>query len=381
VSRAIGIGLALLAAVSAGAVARETGRRKAGDAARGGKMEDARSTAIETVRLRDDEYFALDDAGVKRLQDALVARLTGGPLPPPDEPEIEPEPVLALGAPASVAVDRHDDLPVLMAKQATGLREWQVHPAQNELIVAVDLRSGTLRTSRLHVSHKREAARPPSGSGPRPDDLNAEALLIGVNRYAGVGRALGLPWRPGRFALTVLEHDRASNTVTVELSGPTSAPEPPLGFRVPSPFLAPEKANGAGGPEEASLTVPAHVKLQGPIPVAGTLRVPRATAVLAPALRHDPGAPEDPRDVKLGDPHLVIASLLLVALDAEAPIAVDLAVPAHDVRGPGGEALVEARFAFDARAATGGHVLGGLYQVYLVTGDRVVGPRRLVVGL
>ena len=329
----------------------------------------AQSRALKSVRLaRDDAYFALDEEGASDLQQRLAESLrkdaeagTKGDGAPTALPR-----VLAIGVPGVIALDRRDAIPVVLALRATGLREWQVRAALNLRLVATDLRTGQVRTARLEATYRRKPPARPSLAGTPPDATNAATVSVQLNRR-DVRALPGLAWHAGRYALTVIDHDWVSNTAVVDLRGKLegsaaaaiadsvrASPTAIVEARPPSP------GNGV------SLTVPGRAAARTALSFLGSLRLPTVDLVWKAAER------------ERGKASSVMASLLLVKLDADEPIQLEVALPVRRVGGTGPKALVEAGFSIDVHLPPD-LAPPGSYQVYLVTGPHVAGPYPLVI--
>ena len=330
-------------------------------------MNEAQAKAIEAVTLADSEYGAVDAERGTALGLALSAVISRPLMPaPPGTPLAMPEltPVLALGAPKRVQLTREPALPALVAARRTGLRRWQVDLDQNLRIVAVNLGDGTVMSSLLLGSPKRQAAPEPSMSQPRPDAVNAASVATGVMPFANVLNGLngfGKPWTRGRYALTVIEFDWVSNTVMVEMSGGGKVATQSAAAKPFPPLLA-RRDEVPAAHEGIDFRLPPSAEPGGPQQVQVALGLPAGRVVLAAA--EMPGA------------SLLVGSVLLLRLDAQQPLRADLAIP---VRTPPADGRVQVLFSFDIKAALPNALPRGSYQCYLVFGDTVAGPRTLTV--
>jgi hypothetical protein len=330
-------------------------------------MEGAQEKAVKAVRLEtDDAYFALDQAGLRQLRTGLAKALVPDPLasPPTVAAPTELPPVLAIGAPRTVRLDEHDDAPMLLATRMTGMRSWSISEEANERALVTDLGTGTTTWAPLSVSHKRAEPPTPSAKGPSPAPIDAASVAVSLTKHLVLRRALGGAWAPGRYVLAVVDYDWISNTVVVELEGKPADGGGALHARSPSTFLHPDAAPLPLLAPGAALAVPSEVAAGAPIPVRGAVRLSRARAPLAPTF------PEDAAHV----PTVLVATLLLFGLDAEDPLAIELAVPAKV-----GPEEVEAAFSFDLAAALPAYPDARTYQAYLIAGDAIAGPHPLRV--
>lgn len=314
------------------------------------------------LTLDDDALLAFDDEqavslGLRALRlDFLGIRIQG---------------------PARLDIDAHEELPILLLSRTTALRNWQVEPRRNMVLVGVDRGTGIVRTAWAFPTHKRinveSIPRSMRGNTPGPEasqDLSAKARIL-------KGReALDLPWVASELSFTVICYDWVSNTARTALVSRYEEPLAPhpeeearslveeLGDRLEwfrrgadSPALA-----GQG----AVLKVPSSASAEAPeFLVRGTLRIP----VPAGCIVASGGAEE-------GLPEVVLrVTLLLVKRDELSPGQVELELPVFTGRkvAPGDE--VEGFFALDLYAlGAREQLLDGDTLLYLIAGDHVVGP-------
>jgi hypothetical protein len=317
------------------------------------------ATVIRTLALPDEEFFALDDAATRALQ-TRVASLVQGP-PQPGRRAPLPE-LRAIGAPPRVDWRRRTTCPVLLAEVRGNRREWEVHAAQNRVLIVSNLDTGAIDLVAPLDKGRRMPVLQPSRSGPPPNDFNAGLSLIGVRRYDL------LDWFPrhfveGRLAVTFLDYDLVSNTVVVDASSTDDAPGAGASLRGPGRMAVLPAPAHAGAPGVA-LRVPTTVA-GAPALLRAEVRLPRQRVTFIDA---PPGA---------SHPLVLAASLLLVQLDRLQPVLLDLAAPA----APAGAGNVEAAFTLDLRGALAGRATAGDWLVYLVLGDTVTGPQALKIEL
>lgn len=354
-------------------------------------MTDLRASAAAVLALDDHAWLTLDAPGREQLKEALAEALRGDegpPAPPSADDPVPAEPVLALGAPARVVVEGaveaaeevRQDLPILIGGRTTGLRDWQVDAVQNLRALVVDLETGALRTRRAILTHKRTRTRPPSGSGPRPEPFHAATWSIELRHITDMRARYDLAWRPGRLAITAIEYDLRSNTAVVARVSALPEEERSLPARpaprLPSAALTRAEAHAATPALEGdggAFTVPERVEAEAPIPFEARVRLPVSGAALIPRLVPEAEGDDEPAEA---DERLLAVSVLAIALDAEAPLQLDLAVPAT-LSGDPSAPTAEAAFGLDLRSALAPG--SGTYQVYLVAGERVVGPQPLEV--
>lgn len=323
-------------------------------------MNEARRKAVQLLTLPDQDYFAFDEQRVLAAQLQLAELFDAGALPPPTAMPATPM-FVALGAPRQLDLNHHSELPVLIALRYTGQREWEAHYQQNIWLLAVELNSGAAHIGRLFNPGKRELTPESSKSGNPPDSIDAEAVYTSIQRI-DLRRAIAHDWQPGRLAVTVIFYDWKSNTAVVELQGEGNAAKPlPLGQ--PSPFLtiidpslAPSMADGAAFALQSGVSRSSVVNL--------AFDLPRDNQLLL--IHREKRTP------------LLKATLLLLQLDDKWPVQIDLLAPINLLKLASGESRLQGALRLDLQAAIG-RTLTGAYQVYLLAGDQVIGPRPILL--
>jgi hypothetical protein len=323
-------------------------------------MGDAQSKAMELLRLKDDEYFALDDKALQSLQLKLADLLEPDPFAkPPGRQMDSPEAVLAIGAPSRIASVHVSGIPVVTAVRLSEQREWEMNYRQNRTFVVVDLLTGYVKAG-FPMPHERVAPAPPSKSGAAPDPNSATSSFTGVDKE-DLAKLLDGILGPTRLAVTALYHDWRSNTVQIEIAG-NGRRTPPVARRTDIaqsanvtgrfPVDAPRNLNFAisGGTGSNSLIV----RVAANVPVSATPLISSAARPLLPV------------------------TALLTRLDQPNPVQVDLAVPAT-LAGSGSNQMAQALFTFDLRKALVRPLPVGTYHLYLVVGAMLEGPRVLSV--
>ncbi|MBI4955615.1 MAG: hypothetical protein HY908_26585 [Myxococcales bacterium] len=320
-------------------------------------------TVTDLLRMTDEELYEGDEAADDERVRALADTGQVG---------------LGLVAPAAIELALRDALPLVLLRQTTGQRDWEVAFRRNAQLVAADLDSGAVTVRYAFPTRKRydPARLARSMDGPAPDEQNADALASELYRFDA--RALcELPWRPGALALTFVDYELCSNTVVVALVGPGApAPTPlpaegarALGAEVRAALAALARPVVPPADPGIVLVVPAAVAADaGAVVVHGLVRTALPTGAL---VAHD-GDPATPRAILRG-------RLLLAKKDELYPPACEILVPVH-APGPvaAGDELMGA-FALDLRTALGQPLEPGRYLVYAVIGPHVAGPQLLEV--
>ncbi|QRK13130.1 hypothetical protein JQX13_25750 [Archangium violaceum] len=287
---------------------------------------------------------------------------------------------LRLRAPDRVDVSAREVLPLLQARRATGLRDWEVEPRRNAILVAVDLERGGVLHGWAFRPRKRynpnSLDRSMQGQPPSEDNPSVHARLSILDAR----RLTGLPWQAGRYAFTFISWDWVSNTVTVDLTegaAPPREPEPlsmEESGRVLEDWRALEGSvspvPGEAGPraDGISLTVPERFRKGTGAVIQGTLRmrIPPGMVVGGVAAEGRPAA-------------FLPVGVLLLRKDEIGPpmITATVPLPASSVRA-GGEAAV-VRFSLELGKVAGDVLLPGEHLLYLVAGPFIDGPHRVEV--
>lgn len=310
----------------------------------------------EVARLLDlpaNDYFSFDESAQIRLQDALMQLATGGAAP---SAGTLPAPLLALGAPRALHLERQPTVPVLVGSVGSGLRNWQVNFRPNLHLFLRNLTSGELSVVQPLLSMRRGAPQLASGKGTPPSDANAASVYSAVERI-DLRERLGEALKPGRFALTAVVHDLASNTVPLGIEG--GPPGGPAKAHAPQPYVR-HRLETRPLPE-AVVQVPASVSARDQLLVRVALQVGEDAGVL----KGSGGA-------------LWPSHVILVKLDERPPQIIPATVPVQPLAA-GARATYNAVFQVDLRAALNAP-LAGAYQVYIDAGRSLLGPYAMAVG-
>jgi hypothetical protein len=375
-------------------------------------MNEAQSKAVKLLALQEEEYFAFNDERALELQ-LKLSEIWGedfsGVFPGDvsSEGSRESPALLAISAPSRVYLDRHEELPVLVASCQTGLRRWQVNYDPNTHVIAADLATGVVRTGLPFIKGKRELTPQPSMSGTPPDEINARAVANSV-RKINVRKYIDLPWRPSQLALAVIVYDWVSNTIVVELVGEKdhqaalqSTPPFPREMAIelarkvrrakedPESLLSFEasadtpKLEGQG----LALSVPDSVSGEtSPVRIQGAVKVELPAGFIVEPPPDEEGAPTDDGGVTSGDaepldvPAAVLAATLMLAeLDVRYPRQGLIQVPVYSETPLKPGDTVEACFSMDLRAVLEGDLPPSTYQVYFILGAHISGPYPMTI--
>jgi hypothetical protein len=322
-------------------------------------MSDARDRAVALLRLPDEEYARLNAERLQALQDKFRAIFSKPDEIPPPTP-VEPA-MIVLGAPKSADLGGEAPIPLVLGLRYTGKRAWEVDFEQNALLVAVDLRTGAGYSGWPLLDDKRRPTPTPSATPPAPDEVESESLTTGL-KLLDLRKGLEGDWGPGPHAITLTVFDWSSNTVVIDFKKKDHVAAPGAARRPAPAFTRTQAGRGVPAPGEAGAALQvADVDPGDPVFIGGAIDLPVAETVVVPSTEGG---------------SLVAATVVLRRLDGGMAVQADLAIPAQVADG-----RARAWFEFDARKAIPNEKLSGLYQAYLFTGSRVVGPWPMKVGV
>jgi hypothetical protein len=126
---------------------------------------------------------------------------------------------ILLDAPRQVILGDRATLPLLTFYSGKTQDLYDVRFAAHAVVTAIDLEQGVVHAA-LAVEDTGLPAKPVSGPKPSPGFTGE------FNEVEARGR-LGLPWRPGRYLITMILRDKVSDRVQVELVNSPSSYEDP----------------------------------------------------------------------------------------------------------------------------------------------------------
>ncbi len=322
------------------------------------------------LKFTDEEYFVMDEAMLEPRESRLLDMDFMG---------------VAVNAPRKIDTASRDHLPLVMAVRADGDRGWDVRLRENCILVATDLGDGTVRCAKAFQDDKELKSRgrkEKKPRGPKPTGLAlATAQLTGLDPMG----KLRMKWGTGSWALGVINYDRVSNTVVVDLAGDEEAKARPV--RPVRPEPSPLGAGGlpcylptADTPPSPESGVVFTGEFSGRrddqrLKIFGAFTIPMREAHLQrQRLVHEF---QDGRQERVAA--VVPVTLAVVGLDWDKPLQRDWAVPVY---GEPLEAGLPGRgfFAVDAFASGGSLELDpGKYACYLIVDGRIYDPKILQV--
>jgi hypothetical protein len=335
-------------------------------------------TAAELIVVPDAEYAHLEEDVLNRLSLKLSKWLAEHDRAGSRDTTHTPaavEPLLVLATPKRLMPEDVSRWTLLVGARVNGLRSWQAEWVQNTHLIVVDLATGAATTRRLFLSQKRQHTPEPSMSGLPPGEFDAATVRVGVGRYRPFeSYTSGLPG-PGRYAMSVVYFDWASNTVVAQVGEPASTGPPEttaqstLGVRASPQVQTEPRSDG----RLLRFTMPAMTTPGAPLIADVSIDVP----VPESSVQIRRSATDQPID--RAETGLLPVTLLMFARDAVAPVRVDLMAPARLNGLPGPAARVQATFSFNVYSFAAAESLGGEYQAYLVVGSHLLGPRSVQV--
>lgn len=355
---------------------------------KGKKMETIEQLKAAMGQLNDGVFAARDDASVEPWEEHALSLGFNG---------------LLLAAPKRVDLDAGTPLNALVLSADRVARQKALPWRANAVIVATDLDSGRVFAADAFVVDPGKS--PPDGKAaapplpPLPAPLSADAR----NRPGGGGpRSAGTVWidvlprlalPPGaqRLALHVLHFDQASNAaLTTLVRGGGAAP---AGMAALTAQQLVDRIRGAGTAPHglpkfykvaetpalnaagAAFTLTRHEAVAGeaPLPMHGAMRLPATTQTLVRP------APEGSPPVPTPGPVAAVlrCMVLVVAANQNRPWQIPLDIPIWSDKPLAPGDMIEAAFSVDLAATL--PKAAGTYQVYLVAGQHLIGPRALTL--
>ena len=285
---------------------------------------------------------------------------------------------IALAAPARVDTERQDRLPLVLAVRFNGRRSSEFPLAANTVIVAADPNGGRVQLAPVfkqpNTVHHLDQQRARTAADATLASRAAKVMSVDAESL------LQLPWSASRWSFTVLYYDWASNPVTVELTGRSSAPGP-AASTIPKSSTPRERC--AAGVD----ALPCYRKIAGALPppelgVAFTTtyqgRTPQTQQLLLRGSFALPPSAGAKRGADAGSPTLVPMTLVLLGADSDR-WQLDFSVPAR-TSGGGAAARTTGYFAMNVLELPEKPPLEqGKYAAYLVAAGEVYGPRTFTV--
>jgi len=290
---------------------------------------------------------------------------------------------LVIDAPTRVVIDTRASAPVVGWWIRTFREDRLLDAASQTVICAVDLATNELRAGLALDTGKTPAEPPP----PSEEDPGEGKLMEMIE--ADARRQIGLPWRPGRHAVTFLLQDKVSNTVTLHLVDSTGEPapaSPPI--PLPAPRVSPPTSDAPWPRYERT---PESPPLPDAVGVNLACREVTVVGDAAPCLlrgsfrlsalaheRNRPPGPEEGAAPAGYDPSataVVGITLVLTGSDAVGPFVLPLRVPAYTPYDPeGGDTTVTGYFALDLLRMPAMPRSAMTYFAYAFRGEMVAGP-------
>jgi hypothetical protein len=307
--------------------------------------------------LAEDDFWGPPLQAAPRLLDELLDRSSGA---------------LRLWAPTLVPLDARKSLPVYVGAVGEVAELERLALLDRMVVVAVDVTRGEARAVRPGRSGGREGpprlVPPPGFEGGLGAGSGARAAR--VTRCGLWESTPASTWPPGRYRLTALAADRASNDALVEVTRSPSTVDPVA-----------EAARAADGAQAWPVPDPG-----GGLPrydaVEGGLAPPLAAGVVVSAERvvtREPGAAcvlygavrvRPPEAAQAGRTPLIPVTLVITGSETPGPFVVPMRVPSfhRDAAGP------TARFAVDLLRLAPLAASPQTYFVYAFTADGHDGP-------
>lgn len=341
-------------------------------------MQPIDNNAVTLLKLADADYFHLDEARESRIQLALIAM---------DDFE-----GTVIGAPGKVDVGSQERLPLLWATRKSNLRKWKVVDERNSTVVVSDLGSGrvTLHDAfggpkRLNYHSLPTSAAGSPGAVRSPRGASVSTNMLQLKELAN------LPWQPGRYAITILMHDWASNTVVLNLvrNGTGVGEEAAQAPRI-SPakaLVVQEKVRGMARAASPAITFSRSDSTPALHGEGIVLAAPERHSLAGRrALVHGAArlhlAPGNIVEAHSAAPQAIVRLAMLVCrIDEPIPRKIDLDIPVETtVRPPKAGDPVTVAFNVDIENALRTRLAPATYQIYVVGNEYLAGPLPLTIG-
>jgi hypothetical protein len=290
---------------------------------------------------------------------------------------------LVIDAPAVVAIDARATAPVVGWWIRTFREDRLFDAASQTVMCAVDLSTNEVRAG-LALDTGKTPAEPP----PPSDEDPGEGKLMEMIE-ADARSQVGLPWRPGRHAVTLLLQDKVSNTVTlqlVEADVELGAVPPPETLPAPRAWPATGEVpwpSYQATPESPPLPDAVGINLAGgevtvggddePCLLRGSFRLP--------VLPHEHNRPPDrdegasPEGYEPAATAVVGIAIVLTGSDAVGPFMVPLRVPSYTAYdAEQGDMPVTGYFTVDLLRMPSMPRSPMTYFAYAFSGEAVAGP-------
>jgi hypothetical protein len=289
-----------------------------------------------------------------------------------------------IDAPAFVAIDRRQSLPVVACRFGMYKDVWDVPYEQHALITAVDLDDNFVHAARAFNSEYEPLPRPSADRREPPEGFSSKLYLLELREL------FGLSWHPDGYLVTAILRERVSNRVEVRLDRSPSAyrdEEVERFLEAKRAELEPEVHPEPGRP------IPSYEPGEGvpPVPEEPGIRLAadRVTALTKEARCILRGSyrltvlPQEivkrPRSSNGGSRPRVTAApaitLLVTGTDGAMPALLRLNVPSSDPVEPGVEApVVTGSFTIDLLQLRGMPRRPQTYLIYAFSGRILEGP-------
>lgn len=319
-------------------------------------MSEKQERAAALLDLADDAYFGFGGERQTGLQSDLSQIGGGGGFGEP----ADPSPLLAIGGPRTVDIDERASVPILVGSVQSGMRAWQVNPRSNLHVFARNVASGEIRDAQALRDMRRGGPERASGKGDPPDEINAGSIRSSVQPIDLKAKLPGF-LGAGLYTVTAVAHDVVSNSIEVKLESDLPAEPMDLAARVAEPQPGVTHRLDDRQSLETRIELPAEASRQGAIPLSVAMQVRKRSGVF-----------------EGGDGAYWPCNAVALALD-QRPVVVPAWVPVKRIVLAEDRLRFNADFDLDLGPALRGAPTGD-YQVYLDTGEDLVGPFPLRLG-
>ncbi|MBS1643791.1 MAG: hypothetical protein JST36_02025 [Bacteroidetes bacterium] len=333
-------------------------------------MNELQAKAIAAITLPEDQYFQLNNATVLPVQQAFSKALNNDdPFSNSPQKAAASEQVFVIKTPALIEENLHQTIPLLIGSAQTGQHHWEVRYETNTASILTNLDNGEVYIQWPFIVDKRALTRDPSMHGPKPDDVNATAMLRGV-RYRDLRVVyMDYKWIPARYALTLIDYDWVSNTETFELRSlgtKTKAPVPEHRYSALYGNIKSESSGQRTTLEGFSFDIADKLPINSPIPLSFSIEMPFSETGLS-------------RLVPVNGKEELPVAIMLFQKDNDYPVLMNFSVPVTTELHNGLE-VIKAAETLDLSKGLDGRELAGDFLVFFNVGKNLYGPKRLTIG-
>ncbi len=162
-------------------------------------MVSANDIAANILNFDENEFFSANQSVLESREEQLLDQDYFG---------------VAVNAPWEIEIGSRGKLPLIMAAQFSGDRDWDMPLRDNCILVGTNLQDGTVRFAKAFVSEKELRSRSSlekEPKGPKPPGLSMKSANL---KLVDARQRLHFKWNTGIWALGVIYYDWPSNLLS-----------------------------------------------------------------------------------------------------------------------------------------------------------------------